>query len=91
MEGAVNILNRHIYRDTGSPACDEETYVDLQYAAIIEAVKQAHRREVALQKMQRAYLDKMVRYNTANMTRLPQLASVNLESSDSDSDSSSEA
>ncbi len=74
MEGAIKILNRHVYRDTGSPACDEETYVDLQYAAMIEVIKRGHHREVSAKivretKMTEADFDEMIKDCQAQVAR----------------------
>ena len=70
------MLNRHIYRNTGSPACDEETYVDLQYATMIEAIKRGHHREVSAKivretkfKMTEADFDEMIRRCQAQIAK----------------------
>ena len=74
MEGAIKILNRHVYRNTGSPACDEETYVDLQYATVIEAIKRGHHREVSAKivretKMTESDFDEMTRRCQAQIAK----------------------
>lgn len=74
-------MNRHVYRDTGSPGCDQEIYVELQYATIIKAVRQGHLRQVSADiarrnrgKWSKAANDEQIRYNFTKIARLRQLA-----------------
>lgn len=43
LEGSIKILNRDMYHELAEPAAwGKKIYVELQYASIIEAVRQGH-------------------------------------------------